>query len=283
MSALLNHTIAALVYLALCFILFFVGRLVYKFLHRRINISHELVFKDNIAFALSQIGYYAGLIMALGGAIIGPSYGLKADVIDILVYGSLSILLLNLSLFINDKLILYKFSVYKEIIHDMNAGAGLIHGASAFSTGLIIFGAVFGEGGGIDTVLVFWLVSQILLIVTAFVYKSILSYDVHAQIEKDNVAAAIGFAGALIAIANLIRNAVMSDFVSWSNSFIEIGVCVGLGLLLLPIMRFLTNKVLLPGRKLTDEIVNQEKPNLGAAFFEAFGYIVSSVLLAWCF
>jgi hypothetical protein len=38
----------------------------------------------------------------------------------------------------------------------------------------------------------------------------------------------------------------------------------------------------LPGAKLTDEIVNQEKPNLGAAFIAAFSYIGSSFLITWC-
>ena len=33
--------------------------------------------------------------------------------------------------------------------------------------------------------------------------------------------------------------------------------------------------------QLTDEIINQEKPNVGAALVEAFAYIGGSVLITW--
>ncbi|MEM7109994.1 MAG: DUF350 domain-containing protein, partial [Bacteroidota bacterium] len=36
-----------------------------------------------------------------------------------------------------------------------------------------------------------------------------------------------------------------------------------------------------PGQNLTDEIVNQEDPNCGAALVEAFAYIGGSVLITW--
>jgi hypothetical protein len=35
--------------------------------------------------------------------------------------------------------------------------------------------------------------------------------------------------------------------------------------------------------KISDEIVNQEIPNLGAGLIEAFAYIAASFLIAWCF
>jgi hypothetical protein len=37
----------------------------------------------------------------------------------------------------------------------------------------------------------------------------------------------------------------------------------------------------LPGRKLTDEIINQEKPNVGAGLIEAFAYVAAAILITW--
>ena len=54
------------------------------------------------------------------------------------------------------------------------------------------------------------------------------------------------------------------------------------GLILLPVARILTDRILLPGRSLADELVNQEKPNQGAAFLEASSYIGASFLITWC-
>jgi len=73
----------------------------------------------------------------------------------------------------------------------------------------------------------------------------------------------------------------MHDFVSWEDSMINIAINVGIGLLFLPLVRILTDKILLPGQKLTDEIINQEHPNHGAALIEAFAYIGGSVLITW--
>ncbi len=276
----------AVVYIALTFAIFFIGKMVSQLLHPSFNLKEELVKKDNLAFALSNVGYYAGLLIAIGGAIVGPSKGLINDMIEIGVYGVLAIILLNISVFISDKLILSRFSVRKEIIEDQNEGTGVVEGAVSVASGLIIFGAVTGESTslafGILTAVVFWLVGQIALILITYVYNAITPYNIHEHIEKDNVAVGIGFAGAIIAIGNLICFGISGTFEGWLDTLMGAGLEIVVGIILLPIMRFVTDKILLPGERLTDEIVNQEKPNIGAAIIEAFAYIGGSVLITWC-
>lgn len=268
------------------FIMFAIGKVVYDLIHKKINVKEELVEKDNFAFSIAHTGYLAGLLLAIGSAIVGPSNGIVNDFIDMGVYGGVSIILLNLSIIICDKVILRKFSVYKEIIEDRNEGTGVVEAAVAIASGLIIFGAVSGEGtglvDGIFTAVVFWAVGQVVLIVASLIYNFTLSYDVFGEIEKDNVAVGVAFAGVLVAIANLVRYAVSGDFISWVDSFSKLGIELIVGLLLLPVVRFLADRVLLPGRKITDELVNQEKPNVGVALIEAFAYIGGSVLIIWC-
>ncbi|MCK5102560.1 MAG: DUF350 domain-containing protein, partial [Cyclobacteriaceae bacterium] len=222
-----------------------------------------------------------GLVLAIGGIMMGETAGLLMDLLYIGVYGIIALILLNLSIIINDKIILRKFSVKKEITEDQNAGTGVLEGASSVATGLIIMGSVYGEGGGIDTVLIYWVVGQILLILTSFVYNWITPFDIHEHIEKDNVAVGIGMAGAMIAIGNLIRHGLMHDFESWYLTAEYIGIDAGIGLVFLPIARLIADKILLPGRNLTDELINQEKPNIGAGIIEAFAYIGGSVLICW--
>ncbi len=277
----LDSILATLVYLASSFLLFFIGKIAYQLFHRKINVKDELVEKDNLAFSVAHVGYFVGLLLAIGSAVLGPSQGLVQDLVDIFAYGLLAVLLLNISVFINDKLILRKFSVYKEIVEDQNVGTGVVEGGNAVATGLILLGAISGDGGSLLTALIFWAIGQVLLIATEMFYNVITPYDVHEHIEKDNVAVGIGFAGAMISIGNLIRFALMHDFVSWEESLINIGIDVGIGLLFLPIVRLLTDKILLPGRNLTDELINQERPNHGAALIEAFAYIGGSVLITW--
>lgn len=281
MEELLQSALSIITFLVEAFLLFYIGKLVYQLTHRKINVKDELVEQDNFAFSVSHAGYFAGLLIAIGGSLMGDSTTLLNDVKNVAIYGSLAIVLVNLSLLINDKLMLRKFSMQDEIIRDQNAGAGTIEAASSISTGLIVMGAVYGEGGGVDTAVAFWAAGQVLLILATFVYNLITPYDVHEQIEKDNVAVGIGFAGALIAIANLVRHAIMHDFEGWLTTFSWMGIDFLLGIVFLPIARFIADKILLPGQNLTDEIVNQEKPNNGAAVIEAFAYIGGSVLITW--
>jgi uncharacterized membrane protein YjfL (UPF0719 family) len=276
----------AVVYLAMAFVIFLVGKMVYQLLHRSISVKEELVKKDNLAFSLSHVGYFIGLLLSVGSAIVGPSNGLVNDIIDIAVYGGLAIILLNISVFITDKVLLRSFSVRKEIIEDQNSGTGIIEGAVSVASGLIIFGAVTGESdsliSGIISAVVFWAVGQVALIITSKMYNLITPYNIHEHIEKDNVAVGIGYAGALIAMANLIRFGISGDFEGWGVTLSGAGLEVAVGLVLLPVMRYVTDKILLPGESLTNEIINQERPNIGAAIIEAFAYIGGSVLITWC-
>lgn len=285
MISILDSLLATLVYLIVAFVLFYIGKIAYQLFHPKVKVNHELVINDNFAFSLAYVGYFIGLLLAVGSALMGESDGLINDLIDTGIYGFLAIILLNLSILINDKVILRNFSVKKEILEDKNSGTGVVEGAMGVATGLIILGAIHGEGHGaggpILTAIAYWLLGQVLLFITALVYNAITPYNIHDHIEKDNVAVGIGFAGALIAIANLIRFALMHDFESWIITLEDVGIDVGIGLVFLPIARLLTDKILLPGQNLTDEIVNQEEPNCGAALVEAFAYIGGSVLICW--
>lgn len=277
----LDTLITSLIYLALCFVLFVVGKLVFRLFHRDINVKEELVEHDNVAFAIAHVGYFIGILLAIGSAIIGPSHGLVQDVIDITIYGLLSILLLNISLLINDKIILRRFSIRDEISGRQNVAVGVAEAGIAVATGLILMGSVSGEGGSVVTALVFWALGQVLLIGTALFYNLINSFDLHEQLAKANIAIGIAFAGALIAIANLIRYGLSGEFETWQENLTNVGLEIAVGLVFLPVVRLVADKMLLPGQNLTDELVHQEKPNLGAAFVEAFAYIGGSVLITW--
>ena len=281
----LDGILTTVIYVLASFVLFLVGKVTYQLFHPKVKVGWELVENDNLAFSFAYVGYYVGLLLAIGSAVLGESEGLVADLINIGIYGALSIVLLNVALIINDKVIFSRFNMKKEILEDKNLGTGVIEGANAIATGLIVLGAIHGEGygtgGPIVTAVLYWLLGQGILFLTTIVYNAITPYDIHDHIEKNNVAVGVGYAGAVIAIANLIRFALMHDFEDWTTTLLDVAIDSGIGLLFLPIARLLTDKILLPGQKLTDEIVNQEQPNVGAAVIEAFAYIGGSMLIVW--
>ena len=285
MLTILDELLTTLTYIAVSFLLFFIGKIAYQLFHPRVKVAYELVENDNLAFAFAHVGYFIGLLLSIGSVMLGESEGLVNDLMGIGIYGLLSIVLLNLSLIINDKIILSNFDLKKEIFDDKNVGTGIVEGANAIATGLVVMGAITGEGygelGPIVNVLVYWILGQVILFVTSKIYNLMTSYDVHYHIERGNIAVAVGYSGAIIAIGNLINNALAHDFDSWMITVQDVGFNVIVGFAFLPIARFLTDKILLPGQKLTDEIVNQEDPNVGAAIVEAFAYVGGSMLIVW--
>ncbi len=278
----LSHSLG---YIVSGFIIFIIGKIAYKVLHPNINIQQELVEKDNFAFILSYVGYFAAIIIAIGGAIVGESYDFYTDIQQIFIYGIISIVLLHLSAWISNKVILNKFDLKKEIITDKNEGSGIIEAAIYIANGLILYGALIGESKtlieGISTFIIYWIIGNIVLILASKIFTTWMGYNIHDEVEKDNVAAGISFSGAILAIGIITMNAILDPFLDWTTTIIDISLQTVLGCLLLPIMRVFADKILLPGRKLTDEIINQEKPNIGAGLIEAFAYVASAILITW--
>lgn len=267
-------------------IIFIIGKILYKITHQKVNIKHELVNNDNFAFIISYVGYFVGLLITIGGTIIGESYGFWIDLEHIFIYGIISILLLQVSTVLANKLILPKFDIKKEIVDDKNEGTGVIEAIIYIVNGLILYGALIGESEtlleGITTFVAYWAIGNIMLVITSKVYTLWVNYNIHDEIEKDNVAAGIAFAGAILAIGIIIMNALIAPFEDWTTTLIDVSLQMVFATILLPIMRFFADTILLPGEKLTDEIVNQEKPNLGAGLIEAFAYAGSAILITWC-
>lgn len=278
----LGHSLG---YVLTAFIIFYIGKLGYKLVNSTTNVTHELIEKDNFAFILSYVGYFVGLVIILGGAIIGESHGFVQDLIQISTYSLLGIVLLHISIRLSNLIILPKFHIKKEIIEDQNAGTGVIEASIYIANALILYGALIGESPslqeGLVTFVSYWVIGNIMLMISAKVFALWMNFDVHDHIEKDNVAVGVSFSGAILALGIIIMNALLDPFIDWTTTIIDVSLQTVLGCILLPIMRFLTDKVLLPGRKLTDEIINQETPNIGAGLLEAFAYVGSAILITW--
>ncbi len=278
----LDNLLTALILIICFYVLFFIGKIVHDLLHREYDLTTELVEKDNPALALAVAGYYLGLVFCIGGVLTGPSEGILEDIIDLCIYGLLGIVLLNASWYICDLFILRKFKVSDELIRDQNQGVGAVSFGVSVASGLIIYGAVSGEGGTIWTAIAFWAIGQVMLILATLIHHLVTPYDDHEELEKDNVAVGVSSAGVLIAMGIVLGLAAEGDFSSWSEDIWDFLAIALLGLILLPCVRILTDKVLLPTVKLADEIAGQEKPNVGAAYIVAVSYISAALVISWC-
>jgi uncharacterized membrane protein YjfL (UPF0719 family) len=264
-SDLLWTVVEPLSLLLLFFVLFVLG----KWVDNRVTsheVDRELTRRDNPALAISTAGYYLGIAIIFIGATLGPSYGLEMDLLLVGGYTTGGIGLLLLSRTINDKLILRGFSTQRELIEDRNPGTGVVLFGSYVASALIVAGSIHGQGGGPHTALAFYALGQVALIVFTWIYNLLTPYSLLDEIEADNFAAGIGFAGALIAIGIIIMRAVSGDFDSWAVNLQSLGLNILIVFVYLIGLRVFFDKIVIPEDDLNFEIVRDR--NVGAGLLE---------------
>ena len=262
------------------------------------KIQVQLRDHDNVALALSITGYYLGIIIVFLGAVYQPvtqtadgifTWGFTTeyweDVLRVLVYSLVGIVVLNIARIVVDKLVLYKFSTEKEIIEDHNAGTGAVEFAVYVGVGLVIAASIAGGGGDSETSeisqaltsLAFLGMGLVVLILYTLFYELTTSFDVHDEIERDNVAVGVALGGNLIAISIVVFKAVAGEFVGWTDGAAGFLTYAVFGFILLFVVRFAVDMVLFPKVKVADELVKDR--NLGVAYIEGASVISVAMIL----
>ncbi len=264
------------------FALFWVGQFLYQRVFRSLDLNLELFVRDNPAVAIALVGYYLGLITALSGVLAKPTLLSLDRVLILAVYGVIAIVLMLAGAWIGDRLILRHLDAAREIQEEQNVGAAAVEAGLHVANGLILSTALAGEGGTWLVAVVCWIIGMGVLVGVSFVYPTITRYNVFSEIRRrNNPAAGVALGGLLVATGNIVRVAFAPEFQNWPQSLQEYGLLLVICLLALAATRWLADLVLVPGVKISDEIVQQAMPNLGAGLIEAIAYISSSFLIAW--
>lgn len=250
-------------------VLFIVLFLVARELKRALtpyDIGKELTSDDNVAQAVSLAGYYIGFTAIFCGAYLGPSFGWGPDLLLVGGYTLLGLVLLNISRKINGRFLLHSMSVVKEIRDEQNPAAGAVLAGNFIASGLIVAGAVNGEGGGVITALVFYVLGQIALLAFGWFYEWLTPYVIQEEVDRGNLAAGVGFGGSLVAIGVVIMAGTGGDFISWRYNLTFLGLDIIGVFVYLFLVRLFFDKILLRKADLNHEIATDA--NIGAGVLE---------------
>ena len=262
------------------------------------HVSDQLSRKSNAALGLSISGYLLGVIVVFVAVLYTPfasgdgdwrftaEFGF--DVIEVFLYSVGAIAVLNLTRYLIDHLVLYKFDVEKEIIENQNLAAGAVEFGVYLSVSLVVAASLAGYGDAqlgtavpttLDEIIrsaVFFVLGLGVLVLYALFYQVTTVYDIHDEIEKDNAAVGVTMAANLIAVALVAFKAVAGEFLGWSESLIGFVVFAVIGFLLLVIVRWIIDKAMFPKVKIADELSSAQ--NAGVAFIVG-GVVVSTALI----
>lgn len=281
----LTYLPRGLVYVALGLVVLTLAKLVRDAVTRH-RIEEEIVTKGNLAVALRLSGYLLGIILVFLGAVYEPlggdgyvglgfdrAFGL--EVLWVFLYSLAGIAALNLMRLVTDRLVLYRFELEREIIQDQNAGAAAAEFGVNVASGLVIAGAIAGEGGPLNALAFFGLGLGVLILFALF-YEWTTPFNIHDEIERDNPAVGIALGGNLIAIGLVTFKATFGDFVGWQAGILEFVVYSVVGFVLLYVLRLAVDLVLLPHTRVSQQVAGGR--NVGVAFVET-AVVVSSALI----
>ena len=288
-----------LVYVALGIVVLYIAKWVLDFV-TPYRVGDQLGEKSNNALGLSIAGYFLGVIIVFVAVLYTPftagaeyewqfNADLGYDVLEVFLYSLGAIAVLNLTRFLVDRLVLFKFNVEKEVIEDQNAGSGAVEMAVYIAVSLVIASSLAGYdatplGAVAPSILdelirsvAFFLLGMGVLVLYALFHQVITVYDIHDEIEKDNVAVGVVMAANLIAIAIVIFKAVTGEFVGWSESLISFFTFAVIGFVLLLVVQWVIDKAMFPKVKIADELASAR--NVGMAFVVGAIVISASLVL----
>ncbi|MBT4989288.1 MAG: DUF350 domain-containing protein [Rickettsiales bacterium] len=245
------------------------------------NINDELVKKDNVAVALTMSGYYLATSFIFVGALIGPTVNFVTDLISVTIFSLLGLVFLNVSRWVTDKVILRKFCNVTELTKNNNIAVASVQFGTYIATGLIAAGAISGEGGGIISSLIFFVLGQAVLLIFSLIYNFLTPYCIHQELAKKNLAAGVAFSGSMIALGIIILNGIAGNFLSWKQDIISFLLASGIAFIFLPIIRIIMDRIVVSGRNLSAEI--SEDKSVGAGFIEASVAISFALILTQIF
>lgn len=275
-DALLDDVLRAAAFIGMYFVLFLLAKWL-KAIVAPYKIDEELTHHDNPAIALAMSGYFLATAAIFVGALSGPTLGFRGDLAAVGGYSLLGLVMLNLSRWFNDTIIVRKFCNTQQLIKERNIGVGAVQFGIYLATGLIATGAISGQGGNALTAIVFFVLGQFSLLVFSIIYDKLSIYHVQDELHRNNAASGVAFGGTLIALAIIIMNGASGDFVDWKKDLIQFAVANVIAFVFLPIMRLVMDRLVVSGASLGREI--RDDRNIGAGLLEATIAISFAVII----
>jgi uncharacterized membrane protein YjfL (UPF0719 family) len=234
------------------------------------SMDRELTTQDNPAFGLAITGYYGAVVTVFVGSAAAQDLPLDAGSRAVLTAMGLDlawtlagILALNGARWMMDRLLVSGSRNSREIIEQRNTAAGALEFGAYIASGFVLAGAIRQPGGGIWSAVALFVLGECALIIVGRLYQSWAGYDLAREIRNSNLAAGVAFGMTLIAIALLMLKAISGDFVSWGRNLSFFALDAIAGLILLLILRWLTDLVLLPNARIPEEIARDRNVNAG--------------------
>jgi uncharacterized membrane protein YjfL (UPF0719 family) len=263
-------------------VLLAIARGVYQLIFGQ-QLTDALIVKDNRAAAIAMGGFMLGVINVIIPILSGPSHSVVRDLTGIAAYGIGGIAAMSVTGLIFAAYNQWAGLHLRECLRSANVAAGVVTGGVYLAASQVVSGALTGDGGSLVPTVVFWLAGVAALVVITHLFRYLTSYDDAEMINQGNLAAAVGYAGLIVAIGMMVGYAVSGEFTGYAEGFRQFGLMLLAALLLYPVRQIVVQMLLLGGGfslrhgRLDHEIA--EDKNVGAGLLEAVGYLATALIV----
>jgi len=263
------------------------------FLH--VNVAEKIGEEHNAALGLEYAGYFLGVLLIAGSVldalpdVASPggdaggmfSTGFWSNALQAGAYGVFGIIALALFGRLG-----FRFLLRTNItagVRANNTAAGIVAAGGHISAAVVIAGVLSGDsaGGDFSVAGIFLLIGIAALWGITYIHRFVTRYDDAREIINGNVAAALSYAGMMVAVGMIVGHAVNGDFSDYATSLALCGKALLWIFILYPVRQFIVQGILLGdgfrlyGGRLDDEI--SRDGNVGAGAVEAAAFIAAAL------
>ncbi|MDF2698285.1 MAG: hypothetical protein K0S65_6668, partial [Labilithrix sp.] len=250
----------------------------------RRSLAAELT-KGNSAQRLLGVGQVTAIFLVAANAVKTAVRGddLVHDATWVAAFGVVGVVLIAVTGHFGVRLLLH--SRLPAEIERGNVAAGLAAGAQYVATGILTSHAMAGsDARELGISVVFFVLGQVTLLVFLSLFRALTTYDDAEQIAGENLAAALSYAGAAIALAIIVARATEGEFTGWSSSLRGYAGVLACVVALYPVRQVFVQMLLLRaplklrGGPIDDGIALQRSEGIGA--LEAVTYIATALSIS---
>jgi uncharacterized membrane protein YjfL (UPF0719 family) len=229
---------------------------------------NELFFRDNAALGVRYALYIAAVLIALLGT-FDRAQG-DSGVVEFSQHALLAALLVHLSRYLNDWLILYDFSNNREVVQQKNLAVAIVEGATYVGSAHVVAGAFADWESGLWLALIWFVIGQFLVVVLALLYRAV-APGVAKSLDDHNSAMGVSLGAFLLSGGIICGVAISGPSRGWQQDLLIVATYIVTWLGVMVITHFITELLVVRSSRVSDEITHQR--NIAAALFKAVVFI----------
>jgi uncharacterized membrane protein YjfL (UPF0719 family) len=228
--------------------LLLVHRLLHRFVLQRRSLKEDLLGK-NRAYALREVGNVLAVFI-VGAAVVKSALrgeDWRHDALWCAAYAGLGLVLLELTAHVGLRMLLRRR--LSAALERGNEAAGLAAAAHYVAMGILTSRAVAGNDlTGLGLSAAFFALGVVTHQSVLALFRALTTYDDAEQIDGENIAAALSYAGVSLAVALVIARALEGDFPGWPAALRGFGSLVACTAALYPLRQLLVQGLVLGAR-----------------------------------